>query len=196
MNDHFFMLMYATSGNERNETKFQSFHDVQDAVDVVQDWLQRYCAMDCVPEEQEEAIRAANDGQLPEDVFLCPAVKEPKDLEKYNGFYDMGGLGYLFNVFLTPVYDKASAVKFRGGMIKEFEIDHEFSERADRLLGHLETFVNSFEDPSIDYTEAEAAIRDFLLKGGFDLFDFGCYTNEEEYDIGFSDTFVMPNGGF
>ena len=30
MNDHFFVLMYATSGEERNVTRFASYTNVQD----------------------------------------------------------------------------------------------------------------------------------------------------------------------
>ncbi len=184
MGHHFFMLMYATSGNERNETRFQSFTKVEDAVSMVQIWLKNYCSMDCVPVEQEAQLREKNGGTLPEDVFLCPAVKEPKDLEQYNGFYNYESLG-VFNLFLTPVYDTASAKKFKGGMIKEFGIDQEYSDRADRMLANLNTFVASFEDESLDYAEAEKEIAKFLLQGGFDLFDFGEYV---------PDTIVIPGG--
>lgn len=184
MSDHFFVLMYATSGEERNVTEFRSFHKVEDAVEMVQDWLSRCCCMDCIPEEKEAEVRAANGGELPETAFLCPTVKEPADLVKYNGFYDYESLG-MFNVFLTPVYDTETAVKFRGGMNKEFGIDQEYSDRADRMLAHLATFVQSFEDPGLDYSEAEEAIRTFLMQGGFELFDFGEYV---------PDTIVIPGG--
>lgn len=53
----------------------------------------------------------------------------------------------MFNLFLTPVYDTESARQFRASMNKEFGIDQEYSGRADRLLAHLETFVNSFSRP-------------------------------------------------
>ena len=187
MNSRFFMLMFATSGNERNETKFQSFYDVKDAEAVVQDWLMRYCGMECVPADQEEAVRAANGGELPEDVFLCPTVKEPKDLVKYNGFYDYESLG-LFNLFLTPVYDKETALQFRGGMNKEYGIDAEWSERSDKMMAYLDTFVASFEDDTIDITETEKAMQDFLVQGGFSLFedagdpDFGLSGGMNQWD--------------
>lgn len=184
MSHHFFLLMYGTSGNERNETRFQSFTRVEDAVSMVQTWLKNYCGMDCVPAEQEETLREKNGGTLPEDVFLCPTVKEPKDLAQYNGFYNYQSLG-VFNLFLTPVYDTASAQKFQGGMIKEFGIDQEYSDRADRILAHLSTFVSSFADASIDYAETEQEIGRFLMQGGFDLFDFGEYV---------PDTVVIPGG--
>ena len=171
MRDDFFVLMYATSGNERNETRFERYHDVKDVEAMVQDWLMRYVALDCVPETKEEEIRAANGGELPEDVFLCPTVNEPADLMKYNGFYDLGGLGRIFNVFLTPVYDTATAKRFRAEMDKEFHISSNFSEEADRLMSSLETFVNAFEDNSIDDVAAEANIRNFILQGGFSIFD-------------------------
>ena len=47
MNDHFFVLMYATSGEERNVTRFASYTNVQDVVDMVNDWLTKCCYMDC-----------------------------------------------------------------------------------------------------------------------------------------------------
>ena len=163
MGDHFFLLMYATSGEERNVTRFTSYRRVEDAVAMVKEWLEKACCMDCYP------------------------AAEPADLAKYNGFYDYESLG-MFNLFLTPVYDTESARQFRASMNKEFGIDQEYSGRADRLLAHLETFVNSFSDPDLDYTEAEEAIRTFLVQGGFPLFD-----PEEE---GASDIFVIPEGGF
>ena len=159
MNDHFFVLMYATSGEERNVTRFASYTNVQDVVDMVNDWLTKCCYMDCyLPGEQEEALKAQNGGKLPETAFQCPEVKTPADLEKYNGFYDYESLG-MFNLFLTPVYDTATAKKFCGSMNKEFGIDQEYSDRADQMLGHMDTLVKSFEEPGTDYAAAEEAIR-------------------------------------
>ena len=169
MSDHFFVLMYATSGAEREVTRFQSYHDVNDVVKMVHEWLECCCAVDCIPAAQEAEVRAKNGGELPEMAFICPEVKEPKDLAQYNGFYDYESMG-VFNIFLTPVYDRVTAEKFRAGMLKEFGIDQEYSERSDRMMEHLDTFVNCFDDPSIDYSEAEAAIYDIIMKGGFDLF--------------------------
>ena len=77
----------------------------------------------------------------------------------------------MFNLFLTPVYDTATAKKFCGSMNKEFGIDQEYSDRADQMLGHMDTLVKSFEEPGTDYTAAEEAIRTFLMQGGFSLFD-------------------------
>ena len=39
MGDHFFLLMYATSGEERNVTRFTSYRRVEDAVAMVKEWL-------------------------------------------------------------------------------------------------------------------------------------------------------------
>ena len=69
------------------------------------------------------------------------------------------------------MYDTATAKRFRAEMDKEFSISSNFSEEADRLMSALETFVNAFEDNSIDDTAAEAEIRNFILQGGFSLFD-------------------------
>lgn len=185
MHKGFYMLMLATSGNERNETHFEHYDTLEEAETLVKDWLRRYCGMEVIPFGGEETVRQANDGKLPEDSFLCPEVKTPQDLTKYNGFYNYGSLG-VFNVFLTPVYDKASAEKFCNGMNKEYEIDQEFSERADRMMEHLHTFVRSFEDDTVDAAPAAEAMQTFLLQGGFSLFDF---------EGGSPDTIVLPSDG-
>ena len=72
MGDHFFLLMYATSGEERNVTRFTSYRRVEDAVAMVKEWLEKACCMDCYPAAEEAALREANGGQLPETAFLCP----------------------------------------------------------------------------------------------------------------------------
>lgn len=185
MHKGFYMLMLATSGNERSETHFEHYDTVEEAEALVKDWLRRYCGMEVISFGEEETVRQANDGKLPEDAFLCPEVKTPQDLPKYNGFYNYGSLG-VFNVFLTPVYDKASAEKFCSGMNEEYEIDQEFSERSDRMMEHLRTFVRSFEDDTVDAAPAAEAMRTFLLQGGFSLFDFG----EEVPDM-----VVLPSDG-
>lgn len=77
MGDHFFLLMYATSGEERNVTRFTSYRRVEDAVAMVKEWLEKACCMDCYPAAEEAALREANGGQLPETAFLCPEVREP-----------------------------------------------------------------------------------------------------------------------
>ena len=66
--------------------------------------------------------------------------------------------------------------------------DPDFSAPAERLWAHLDDFVNSFSDPDLDYTEAEEDIRNFLVRGGFALF------NDEA--PGRQEIFVIPKGGF
>lgn len=170
MNEHFFVLMYATSGNERNVTKFQSYRKLDDAIATVHEWLEKTCAMDLIPAAQETAVRAENGGELPESAFVVPEVKEPRELVKYNGFYNYESLG-MFNLFLTPVYDYDTALRFKNSMNREFGIDAEWSERSERMMEHLKTFVHSFEDPTVDFSAAEEAMRTFIMQGGFSLFD-------------------------
>ena len=55
MGDHFFLLMYATSGEERNVTRFTSYRRVEDAVAMVKEWLEKACCMDCYPAAEEAA---------------------------------------------------------------------------------------------------------------------------------------------
>ena len=187
MNDRFFVLIYGTSIKGKDFTRFASHHDVQEVVDIVNDWLEKSCGMDCYPKAQEAELRAANGGALPETAFLCPEVNTPQDLVKYNGFYDYESLG-MFNLFLTPVYDTLTAKQFRVGMNREFGIDKDFSPPAERLWANLDVFVHSFEDPQLDYAEAEEDIRNFLVRGGFALF-----TDEMP---GRQEIFVIPKEGF
>ena len=187
MNDRFFVLIYGTSIKGKDFTHFSSYHNVQDVVDLVRDWLERFCGMDCYTPQEEAALRAANGGELPETAFLCPEVTTPAELARYNGFYNYESLGQ-FNLFLTPVYDTLTAKQFRVGMNREFGIDKDFSAPAERLWTHLDDFVNSFSDPDLDYTEAEEDIRNFLVRGGFALF------NDEA--PGRQEIFVIPEGGF
>ncbi len=72
MNDRFFVLIYGTSIKGKDFTHFSSYHNVQDVVDLVRDWLERFCGMDCYTPQEEAALRAANGGELPETAFLCP----------------------------------------------------------------------------------------------------------------------------
>ena len=96
MNDHFFVLMYATSGEERNVTRFASYTNVQDVVDMVNDWLTKFCYMDCyLPGEQEETLKAQNGGELPETAFQCPEVKTPADLRNTTAFMTTRAWGCL-----------------------------------------------------------------------------------------------------
>lgn len=186
MRNHFFVLIYATDAKERTATVFRSYHDVQEVVDWVNDWLEKFCFMDCYYEAQAEALKAANGGELPETAFLCPEVKTPADLTKYNGFYNYGSLG-MFNLFLTPVYDGATARRFCASMNKEYGIDQEYSEEADRMLEHMRTFMACFDDDSLDYGPAEKAMEQFIRQEGFSLF------NDDE--PAYPEFFVMPKEG-
>ena len=179
MNDRFFVLMQAMSGNDRHETRFEEFTSLADAEAMVQDWMSRYMAVDCIPHDQVEAVRAENGGTLPEMMFPCPKVEKPQDLMGYNGYYNLGGLGLIFHVFLTVVDDEASAIRFRGVMNREYRIDTEYSVRADKMLAHLNNLVNCFKEPGKDITEDVEAIRDFWKKDGFNPFE----VPEEYFEI-------------
>lgn len=187
MSERFYVLMMASNSanTEREYTKFECFHEVQEAVDMVQHWLSFVCGLDCVPASEEARLRAENDGEIPDGTFLCPEVKVPADLVQYNGYHEYYGIG-MCSLFLTPVYDHDTAQRFRAGMNKEYGIDQVYTDEADRLWELLSTFVASFDDESVDPTEAETAIRDFLLRGGFSLFDTAAYAPEY---------MVLPDGG-
>lgn len=171
MNDRFFVLMQAMSGNDRHETRFEEFRSLADAEAMVQGWMSRYMAVDCIPHDQVETVKAEHGGTLPEMMFPCPKVEKPQDLMGYNGYYNLGGLGLIFHVFLTVVDDEASALRFRGVMNREFRIDTEYSQRADKMLGHLNKLVECFKTPGLDIAEDVEAIQDFWKRDGFNPFE-------------------------
>lgn len=177
MKERFYVVMQAMSGNDRHETRFEPFEDVKDAEKMVQDWMARYMAVDCIPYDQVEQVKAQNGGELPDATFPCPEVKEPKDLVKYNGYHDLGGLGYIFTLFLYVIYDKESALRFKGELNREYRIDTEYSSRADKMLANLQAFVDYFDDRTLDISQPEAAIRDFMKRDGFNPFE-----EVEEYE--------------
>ena len=39
MNDRFFVLMQAMSGNDRHETRFEEYHSLADAEAMIQGWM-------------------------------------------------------------------------------------------------------------------------------------------------------------
>ncbi len=49
MNDRFYVVMQAMSGNDRHETRFEPFETLGDAEQMVQDWMSRYMAITCIP---------------------------------------------------------------------------------------------------------------------------------------------------
>ena len=62
-------------------------------------------------------------------------------------------------------------------MNREYRIDTEYSTRADRMLANLQSFVDYFKDRSLDISQAEAEIREFMKRDGFNPFEA-----VEEYD--------------
>ena len=86
MGDHFFLLMYATSGEERNVTRFTSYRRVEDAVAMVKEWLEKACCMDCYPAAEEVdrvlhnadtlSIQDAEEGELGEQEGVLAADLE------------------------------------------------------------------------------------------------------------------------
>ena len=82
---------------------------------------------------------------LPEDVFICPAVETPADLTGYNDFYDLGGLGRIFNILLQPIYDAESARQVCSDIDQEYGISGKSSEEGRRMKACLDAFLRAFE---------------------------------------------------
>lgn len=122
MRTDYFVLMNASgvTSNEKVVTRFRRFRTIEEAEKMVWEWLEYFLDVRCVPEAQEAELRKSHYGMLPEDVFICPTVKTPADLTKYNDFYDLGGLGRIFNILLEPVYDGESARQVCSDIDREY----------------------------------------------------------------------------
>lgn len=167
----FYVLWNAMDIFNKDRVELYTFDDPAECVRVIHEWLEKKNNLECIPAAQEAAVRAANNGELPEMAFLCPEVNEPMDLEKYNGFYTIDAMSNcVFNLFLMVICDREKAERFKLDMSREYGIGADFSEAGDAIRASLNTFVESFDDPSIDPAEAVEAIRKFIGYGGFDVF--------------------------
>ncbi len=171
MRTDYFVLMNASgvTSNEKVVTRFRRFQTMEQAEAMVKDWLEYFLDVRCVPESQEEELRKSHYGMLPEDVFICPTVKEPADLVKYNDFYDLGGLGRIFNILLEPVYDGASARQVCGDIDREYGISGKSSEKGRTMKAHLDAFLAAFEADTPVPPETEEALMAFIERGGFSI---------------------------
>ena len=171
MREDYFVLMNASgvTSNEKVVTRFRRFHAMAEAEKMIWDWLEYFLDVRCVPESEEEALRKEHYGMLPEDVFICPAVETPADLTKYNDFYDLGGLGRIFNILLEPVYDGESARLVCEHIDQEYGISGKSSEEGRRMKGYLDSFLRSFEEDAPVEPEAEEALMGFIERGGFSI---------------------------
>ena len=148
MRTDYFVLMNASgvTSNEKVVTRFRRFRTIEEAEKMVWDWLEYFLDVRCVPEAQEAELRKSHYGMLPEDVFICPTVETPADLTKYNDFYDLGGLGRIFNI-----------------------ISGKSSEEGRRMKACLDAFLQSFESDAPVDPEAEEALMSFIERGGFSI---------------------------
>ena len=171
MRNDYFVLMNASgvTSNEKVVTRFRRFHAIQDAERMVKEWLEYFLDVRCVPAQEEEELRKAHYGMLPEDVFICPAVETPADLTKYNDFYDLGGLGRIFNILLEPIYDAESARQVCNDIDKEYGISGKSSEEGGRMKACLDSFLHAFETDAPVDDEVEESLMSFIERGGFSI---------------------------
>ncbi len=161
MTDHIFISLYAVNQRDIGGAGFLAFPSVRDAEEYLKTWLERACALECIPET--EAPEA-----LPEHAFLCPQVEEAKDLEGFNGFHSYESLGVV-SLFVQVLYDEKSARRFKGECIKEFSLDKIFSDEADEMIEMLEALEKSFREP-LDYTRPLEMVDGLLKNQGLALF--------------------------
>lgn len=171
MRSDYFVLMNASgvTSNEKVVTRFRRFQTMAEAETMVKDWLEYFLDVRCVPERQEKELRDSHYGMLPEDVFLCPAIEKPADLTKYNDFYDLGGLGRIFNIQLSPIYDGESARLVCHDIDQEYGISGKSSEQGRRMKAHLDAFLKAFEEDRPVDSETEEALMAFIERGGFSI---------------------------
>ena len=171
MRDDYFVLMNASgvTSNEKVVTRFRRFRTMAEAEKMVWDWLEYFLDVRCVPESEEAALRKDHYGMLPEDVFICPTVEQPADLTKYNDFYDLGGLGRIFNILLSPIYDAESARQVCHDIDQDYGISGKSSQQGRRMKEYLDSFLKAFEEDAPVDEETEEALMSFIERGGFSI---------------------------
>lgn len=171
MRSDYFVLMNASgvTSNEKVVTRFRRFQTMEEAEAMIRDWLEYFLDVRCVPESQEAELRKTHYGMLPEDVFLCPTVEKPADLVKYNDFYDLGGLGRIFNILLSPVYDGESARRVCSDIDQEYGISGKSSEEGRRIKASLDAFLIAFQQDAPVDSEVEETLMEFIERGGFSI---------------------------
>lgn len=169
MKEHIFLCIDRNNQQDQGHAGLFEFADMTQAQEHLRQWLTKSCGLDCYSGSKEEALlRSENGGELPELAFACPEVKTPEDLEQYSGFYFYGSGGAV-SIFITAIYDEASARRFRAEVTKEFKLDQLFSEEADEMLDMLEALERSFLE-EMDYSLALEKVDSLIRHGGLGLF--------------------------
>jgi hypothetical protein len=144
------------------------FPDAMAADTYIRDWLEKSCGMECYRGAEEALLREANGGELPELAFACPKIQSPSDLEAYNGYYSFD-CGAPFSIFVMAIYDEATARRFMGDAIREFNLDKVLSDQADEMIEMLEILRDSFKGP-VDYRLALEKVDILIRDNGLPLF--------------------------
>lgn len=169
MSKHFFLKIAKCDREENRDETLQVFESAEEASGQLRSWLEEVCGLECYcGAEEEAALRAKNDGALPELAFACPVVENPADLQGYNGhyFYEYAGA---VSLFVLAVYDEKSARRFRVEATKEYELDKTLSDEADEMIDMLEILERSFTE-TVDYGQALERVSSLIAMGGLSLF--------------------------
>lgn len=170
METHFF-LKVVTSNQKMEEAaeRLLDFHSLEAADAHIRHWLEEDCGLECYCGPQEEAaLRAKNNGALPDIAFSCPEIREPADLEKYSGFRFYEYIGPV-NLFVLAVYDQKSARRFRLEATKEYKLDKTFSDAADEMIEMLGRLERSFQE-DVDYHMALEKVANLIAMDGLPMF--------------------------
>ena len=168
MADHFFVHLQGMNEFENRIHLVLCFHSLKEAEAYVQDWLMKKCAVECISEARAEEVRERLGGKLPEMALVCPTLREPADLVKYNNFYFFGEGGNI-SLFMEVIWDETTAKRFVGSVIKEYKLDTTFSEEADEMMDMLDVMVESFRSDA-DASPLLEKLNALIAQGGLSLF--------------------------
>ena len=165
MKEHIFLHLDLNNQGDKGGAMVLEFPNVQAGKVYIEDWLTKKCGMDCYcGEAAAQMLGEKHGGALPETAFSCPEVLEAPDLQQYSGFYHYGSLGS-FHIFVTAIYDGASAKRFKNGAVQEFKLDQIFSEEADDMIDMLEILERSFTE-DVNYAQALEKVDRLIRQNG------------------------------
>ncbi|MBP1758066.1 MAG: hypothetical protein H6Q61_315 [Firmicutes bacterium] len=169
MSDHMFLCIQKINQSDQGGSNLLCFPGAVEADAHIRDWLEKACGMECYRGPVEEArLKEENGGELPELAFACPEVYSPSDLERYNGYYSYGSVG-TFHLFVMAIYDEATARRFMGEAIREFDLNKVLSDEADEMIEMLEILRDSFLGTA-DYHMALEKVGVLIRENGLPLF--------------------------
>lgn len=155
MSDHFFVQLHRRNRFGAGGEELLIFQDPKDVEAMLYQWLSFVCGRDCYRGPQDDNLRDAA-GRLPEEVFVCPKVETPDDLNQYKFLFEDDS-----SVYLNALYDKKTTHVYVRGFIKEYSLEKVWNEENDHMLDVLDVLERSFEE-DVDYKAAVEEINHYI----------------------------------